>query len=340
MKKSLIALAVAGAMTVPMIAQADALLYGSLRLKYNYADETKADDASGDKQTLGLGDNVSRIGVRGTQATGIDGVTATFRGEWKVISGGSGDFGAGRLAYVGLNTNYGNLNIGRIWTPAFLMVGSMTDILDGNGSGASHSYAPGQTGRQASMTSFTTPKMGGFQAALAVQTINDNDQAAVAATGKVSAVAAKKDDDDIDMWNLAATYEIAGVRLAATHTSNENSDNDITTVAASYTQDALYVAALYSQDDNRSKRMEDMVELAATYDLGNTKLLANYTDYDKNGSHIAVEAQYKLGKQARAFVNYIAYDSDAERLVGTAGALANSGLGASDALSFGYRVDF
>ncbi|MEH6825832.1 MAG: porin [Motiliproteus sp.] len=328
MKKSLIALAVAGALTAPMIAQADALLYGSLRLKYNQADEMAG--AGADKNTLGLGDNASRIGIRGKQQTGIDGVTATYRGEWKVISGDTGDFGAGRLAYVGLNTDAGNFNIGRMWTPAFLMVGAMTDLLDGNGSAPSQDYAPGRSGRQANATSYTTPKMGGFQAALLIQTDNDNDAAAVVETPAsiAAAVTAKQDDETIDMYNLAATYEVAGFRLAGSHTANEITDKDITQVAASYTMDALYVAALISDNENRKSGFEDTFEVIASYNLGTATVFANYVDYDDGGNHVAAEVQYRLGKKARVFANYISYDDDAEKIIGT------------DAVSFGYRVDF
>ncbi|MGY8869897.1 MAG: hypothetical protein ACKVJE_05605, partial [Pseudomonadales bacterium] len=74
MKKSLIALAVAGALTAPMVAQADATLYGSLRLKV-VAEENK---------DLDVADNASRIGIKGSVDTNIDGVKAIYRGEWKV----------------------------------------------------------------------------------------------------------------------------------------------------------------------------------------------------------------------------------------------------------------
>ena len=47
MKKSLIALAVAGALTAPVIAQADATLYGSLRAKVVSADEVNGENNTG-----------------------------------------------------------------------------------------------------------------------------------------------------------------------------------------------------------------------------------------------------------------------------------------------------
>ena len=56
MKKSLIALAVAGAMAAPMAAQADATLYGSLRIKV----------MDNDNVSTGVVDNFSRIGIKGS----------------------------------------------------------------------------------------------------------------------------------------------------------------------------------------------------------------------------------------------------------------------------------
>ncbi|MFT5722853.1 MAG: putative porin [Motiliproteus sp.] len=363
MKKSLIALAVASALTVPMIAQADATLYGSLRAAVTSTDEVDA----GENNTATLGDNASRIGIKGSQATGIDGVTATYRGEWKVGVGSTGDFGAGRLAYVGLNTAAGNLNIGRQWAPTYSVAG-MTDILDSANSAPTHSYAALNGGRQ-NLVAYTSPNMGGFQfsagAAMAemgedavdqadgvYQDDNDNtvifaaDQAAAdtAAVGTATEItapvagsAAVVDDNNIDGYNFAATYSIAGVTLAAGRSTNEAKDANITTIGASYSMDAFYVAVVNVNTDV-ALRGDDLgksaTEFAASYKATSDVLvLAHYVDFGDTdgtdmGSLMGVEAQYQLGAKARIAATYSAFNAAAED------------AGRRDALQLSYRVDF
>ncbi|MEH6469925.1 MAG: porin [Halopseudomonas sp.] len=313
MKKSLIALAVAGALTAPMIAQADATVYGSLRVKAVSSDK--------DGSTIDVTDNSSRWGVRGKQQTGIDGVTATYRFETTVSTDptvGGAAF-TPRLSYVGLNTGSGNFNFGRQWTPAFLMVGSMVDVLDAS-SNPTHDY--GTEGRQSNTLSYTTPKMGGFQAALAT-VHRDGDTR----------------EKDLDAYNLAATYEIAGVRLAASHTDYDAvGDKAKTALAASYTMDALYLAGVYSDADPDMRNAgtgKKSYELVGSYMVNdNVKLLANYVDFGKaasadQGTQYAIEAWYKLGKKARTFINFTDVNSDRETNAGKFGSW-----------NVGYRVDF
>ena len=308
MKKSLIALAVAGAMTAPMIAQADATIYGSLRTKVVVSDESDT--------SMHVGDNSSRIGLRGSQETGIEGVSAMYRFE----AGSSTETGSltPRLSYVGLGTGAGDFTIGRQWTPAFLMVGSMVDQLDAS-SNPTHNYAV--EGRQSNVVAYTTPKMGGFQAALAT----------IARDGDT-------DEDSLDAYNLAASYNIGGFRLAASQTDVDDTSAKTSALAASYTMNALYVAALYTDADAANRKAtvgEKSAELVATYDVGdNVKLLANFVDFGENeaavemGSQYAIEAWYKLGSKARAFANFTGVDSDREV------------QGEFGSVNLGYRVDF
>src|SRR5690554_386363 len=74
MKKSLIALAVAGAMTAPMVAQADATLYGSFRAGLAFQDDKSAD----------LRDESSRIGIKGTVDLGLENTKGLFHWEANV----------------------------------------------------------------------------------------------------------------------------------------------------------------------------------------------------------------------------------------------------------------
>lgn len=292
MKKSLIALAVAGALTAPMVAQADATLYGSLRLMV----------VAEDSKDLDVADNASRIGIKGSVDTNIDGVKAIYRGEWKVNGAGADEanFGAGRLAYVGLTGGFGTAAIGQQWTPEYSFVTGSVDILDGKSTALTVDVF-----RASNVISYVTPNMGGFQGALAV-----------VADGSTT------NGEDADSYHLAAKYGMAGFTGGISYISNEAVDDaNRTAVSVSYAADALYVAALFQDkealDDNQ-------YELAGSYAFGNTKLLANFAK-EGDAKGYGIEVQQTLGKQARVFANYLEENEDA---------------GDGDTFSAGMRVDF
>ncbi len=297
MKKSLIALAVAGALTAPMVAQADATLYGSLRLKV-VAEENK---------DLDVADNASRIGIKGSVDTNIDGVKAIYRGEWKVNGNGANEanFGAGRLAYVGLTGGFGTAAIGQQWTPEYSFATGAVDILDGNSTALTVDVF-----RASNVISYVTPNMGGFQGALAV-----------VADGSTT------NGEDADNYNLAAKYSVAGFTGAVSLMTDEATDNDRTSVSVSYAADALYVAALYQDKDALA---DNQYELAGSYAFGNTKLLANFAK-EGDAKGYGIEVQQTLGKQVRAFANYLEVNDDAA---------ASSFAVKADTFSAGMRVDF
>jgi len=90
----------------------------------------------------------------------------------------------------------------------------------------------------------------------------------------------------------------------------------------------LYVAARYEDRDTADQKAW---ELAATYDIGNTKLVVNYIDDEgnvdkttgKEDDQWVLEVQQKLGAQARVFASIVEY-----------GGAADNGF------EVGYRVDF
>lgn len=309
MKKSIIALAVAGALTAPIVAQADATLYGSLRVKVENVKDKE----------LNVVDNTSRIGIKGSVDTNIDGVKAIYQGEWKVNTADGADFGAGRLAYVGLTGGFGTAAIGQQWTPYYSMVTGVTDIMDGNSSAPTQSVF-----RLGNMVAYITPEMGGFKAAAGV-IANYADNSAVYSldpeTGNVD-VGDAADGKDADAYNIAASYTVAGFTAAASLLSDKvNADSDMTAFSVAYAADAVYVAALMQDDEAKS---DNMYELAGSYAFGDSKLLANFGK-EGDAKVYGVEVQHQLGKQARVFANYMD---------------ENKAAGNGDAFSAGLRVDF
>lgn len=319
MKKSIIALAVAGALAAPMVAQADATLYGSLRLKAQ-----KVDGAGTD-----IADNVSRIGIKGSVDTNIDGVKAIYQGEWKVDTADSGDFGAGRLAYVGLTGGFGTAAIGRQWVPHYSWVTSTVDIMDGNNTGVTSPVV-----RSGNMVTYVSPAMGGFQAAAGV--IADD------------ASPTAEEGNGADGHNILAKYNIAGVTLAASRL-NLNSDEDkviANGLSVAYSSGPAYLAAVaqrWTADfEGMDKESVNLYEVAGSYAFGDTKLLANFAKLE-DAKLYGVEVQQTLGKQVRAFVNYTSANNEAEdlALAFAPGKEFDAGTTAfKDSVSLGMRVDF
>lgn len=147
MKKSLIALAVAGAFSGAAFAQSSVTLFGIIDTNLRYV---KGDGNGSEKRVDHSGYNSSRIGVRGSEDLG-GGLRATFWAEGGISTdsgagqatntnnqstGSSGTgFSFGRLMYVGLEGGFGALRLGRQYTPMFTQI-TANDPFGTNGSGS------------------------------------------------------------------------------------------------------------------------------------------------------------------------------------------------------------
>ncbi len=293
MKKSLIALAVAGAMTAPIMAQADATLYGSLRTKVQLMDG----------QELNVTDNSTRIGVKGSSEL-FSGAKAFAHFE-QAASTTTGGFTGGRLAYVGAEGDFGKVQIGRMWTAHTVWTGFTTDIVDNSTSGATV-YDTLQH-RLSNMIAYYSPDMGGMKLAASVLGANDNN------------------GEDLDAFSLSAQYKMGGLVLAASIIDTQGAGAGTGTnsaLSAAYTMDAFYIGARFRAAETLGSGKEDAFEVAGTYSMGNTTLLANFaTDDNDADDSMSLEVQQKLGKKARVF----------------AAVLDNAGTTGVEA---GYRVDF
>ncbi|EAR59483.1 porin [Neptuniibacter caesariensis] len=271
MKKSIIALAVAGALTAPMVAQADATLYGSLRL--SLTDQDGAD--------LDLADNTSRIGIKGSSEL-FSGAKAIYQFEQAVRADDATGWNGGRLALIGVTGDFGTAQAGQMWTPHYLWTAAVTDILDNDASGADAGFT-----RVGNTLAYISPNMNGFQAAAAV--------IADAATGT----------EDIDTTHVAVKYSMDGLHVAASYLGNENANTDTTALAVSYAADNFYVGARVQDDEINHGAAGDEWSIAGSYSIENTKLLASFTDEDSAADESwSLEVQQKLGKQARVFAAY------------------------------------
>ena len=314
MKKSIIALAVAGAMTAPLVAQADATLYGSLRVQI-----TDAEGAALDVQ-----DNTSRIGIKATSEL-FSGATAIAHFE-TYANTESGSFGTpdkGRLAYVGATGDFGTVLVGRQWLPAYLWTVGKTDIMAAASTETTHSYGTG--GRQGNAVAYLSPVMGGLQLAVAGVA---RDAAGVDAGGDAGT--------QVDATHVAANYSIGGFGVAlSTLQYNGVVDENINSLGINYSADNLYVGFSVEDDEVNKNGADAEMTLAGSYTMGNTKVLGSITDFGDTaadvdqGKRYVAEVQQKLGKQAFVFANYIEASGDA----------TDAGR-AVDTFAVGYNVSF
>jgi predicted porin len=320
MKKSLIALAVAGALATPVIAQADATLYGSFRVKVEDVDN----------QSLDLGDDSSRMGIKGDVDLGLEGTKGLFHWEAQVYGVDDADQGVttgNRLMYIGATGDWGTALAGKQYHPHYLWV-------TGVGTSAVFNSADGATAewnilgsdlhkRQQSTLAYISPVMSGFQLA----------------AGAVVGANVADSTDDVDAYNIAAKYSANGLYLAASIGKGQSDslavaeDIDTWGLAATYTIDALKLIATYEDRDSAALEA-DAMNLAAIYNLGNgLSVKGRYAEKDIDGasdeqSNWTAEVEQKLG-QGRVYASYWAFNSEAEDVGGEA-----------DRIIVGYRVDF
>ena len=242
MKKKALTLAIAAALSAPAsfaatddsgmrYTSASEGFYASLRVQLQTKTE-KTGKAS-------IGNEGSRIGVRGTSDLG-GGLEGFYRWEAGVnVSDGSND-GANkddadgeskaldtRLGNVGVRGAFGQLQAGSFWTADYNWVGVITDH-----SGAGNNYYIRQReGRSQNAVEYTTPNLNGFQGAFRLSTDGAGGDAGKTFNGHTRGTGTGDDattggyDDSpltgngetLDLWNLAAKYEVAGFTVAASY---------------------------------------------------------------------------------------------------------------------------
>lgn len=332
MKKSLIALAVAGAMTAPMVAQADATLYGKFELRVVSADDRALEVQSDD----------FRIGIKGDSELN-SGAKALYGFEMEFNPDAAGSFESAtdfdeaeaptiRKAYVGATGDFGTALIGRISNPVEAVVAKVGNWSE-SASGFDYDPNPDFLG---SAIAYVSPTMGGF-----------NGYAAIVAEGGPDSGAGEQEDvsgyvlgGNFDMealsvsagyWNISEEYNVGS--------GNANSDDiEYAGISASYNFDVVTVALAYQDLDTglvNDAGDRDMISALVSGKVGGVTLWANYHDYDYEVENAAgqfddefgIGAAYSLGAQASLDVEYVSADGQ-------------DGVEDNDIFSVGYTVTF
>lgn len=296
MKKSLIALAIAGAMTAPIVAQADATLYGVAQ--FRLIDEDNSDLEAQMAKT--------RLGVKGTVDNDIEGLVTGYQFEWEFDGNGNTN-GANtssasiRKSHVYMQGDFGTLDFGRQNNPAASV--KKADILGRNS--AALTALPDRIG---SAITYVTPTMGGFNAY----------------GGVIADAGDSLNGENVDAYTVGGNFSAGSVDVALSY-FDVDEIVDISSVGASFSTGGFYVGGSYQYYDADNGGDSDYYQVAASYTIDKTTLSAQYEDVSDTltstvGSvtedeKVAVRAAYALGSSAGVAIEYADYDEGNDNLV-------------------------
>jgi predicted porin len=320
MKKSLLALAVLGAFAGAASAQTNVTLYGIADAGIGFEDN----DAPGGDNHVSVFSGIqstSRFGIRGSEDLG-SGLKATFNIEAQVNfdTGESGsDIGNGfwqRRAVVGVAGGFGEVRLGRDYTPGFTAAGT-TDVMGyglfgnwltftaQNGVGAT--ALNGITTRASNGLHYTSPSWGGF-------TLR-----AMYATGEADDVTAPANAGD--MYGLSAVYAAGPLTVSGYYQTlefdNGAGDTDSADqygVGAQYRFGAFRVAFNYGIADADNPAGGSVEHegwgLGAGVKLGTGEVLVNYIQQELDlagtpeGETWGIAYVHPLSKRTNLYATY------------------------------------
>lgn len=224
MKKSVVALAVAGALAVPASASAMEVagkmleVYGKVHMSL---DSVKADGppATGDVSNLSLASNSSRLGFKGKYGLSDD-LTALWQIESKVVydAGGKSKF-AGRNTFFGLAGSFGTVKLGYHDTAFKDIRGKYFDVFgdtaadarDIMGTSSDHAYS--EDIRADNMIMYTSPRVNGLQFNVQYSTSWD------------STTEQGQDNNDHSATSASVTYEGGNLKAGLAYQVGKNGKN-------------------------------------------------------------------------------------------------------------------
>ena len=355
MKKKLIALVVGAAAVAPAMAMAaDITVYGRAHVSVDYLDD------GADYSETNLSSNSSRLGFKGSHQINPD-LKAFFQIEQQINfttgnSSGGSDL-ATRDTFVGLGSDtWGAVQLGRFDSPFKKARGAAN--LFGDQVGDMRNLA--RTGnarfdeRYDNTVQYTTPKFGGFSAAVAYSMYQG--QSAVA-------------DHDADAFSIALNYGNGPFSGALAYEQVEEDvsrgERDSFRAAGAYSvTDAIKVVGFYQTTDYDGSSDSAVVDYNSNdiFGLGGEFKLSDATAVkamwmtldsdadDADADMWVIGVEHKLDKAVRVYANYAVVDNDDGRALTpwAQGRTANPGSAEfadasgekASGFSVGLRYDF
>ena len=341
MKKSLVALAVI-ASTSAAFAQSSVTLFGIVDAAYA---RVSANGASRSGMT-NSGLNSSRFGMRGVEDLG-GGMRAGFwlEGQLSNDDGNAAGLNFQRRSTVSLMGNFGEVRLGRDYTPTFWNT-TVFDPFGTNGVGSANS--PGVGGYAANTTAvrsnnsvsyFLPGNLGGFYGQ------------AMIAFGEQASNAANSKQGNYQGFRVGYQAGPVNAAFSSGKVQGATSAADVTTTnfGASYNlgvANLMFVAG--SEKDSTTKT--SFTEIGATAPMGGGQLRAAYSRYDVANSNndwnkLAIGYGYDLSKRTQVYGTYarVSNSGAAVRTVSNNGLAAPAAAapgGGSTGLEVGVRHSF
>jgi predicted porin len=349
MKKSLIALAVAGAVSAPAFAAtANVDVYGKVHASVSLYDETvdsrvlpgtdgvfgTADDVHlRGTNDLQFSSNSSRIGFKGAEDLG-GGLSAIWQIESTVNLDEGGDTFAGRNSFVGLKGGFGTALIGTHDTPLKL-VGRAVDLFGDTVADSRNVMGGGSDLRTKNTAAYISPSFSGLSLAAAYST--DPRAAGTQITvGTPARQLDSGDQADNGAYNLNATYANGPLFLGLGYGDGDYHENNGLGAhmrgAAGFTFGNFKVVGQYDrlEDDSSTVGTQpgdyDAWMVGGAFTMGNIVLKANYMEgeFDNAGApeptQWTVGADYNMSKRTSV---YALYASSEDVVLGAGGGVTD-----------------
>lgn len=352
MKKSLLALATLGLFAGAAAAQSTVTLFGIVDAAYAHV-------SAGGKSNKGItnsGLNSSRLGFRGVEDLG-GGLKAGFWLEGQLYNDTGDGNGTGnkldfqRRSTVSLMGNFGEVRVGRDYTPVFLTVAGYEPFgVNGVGQTYAHTSTAAVGGNTTNAVRanntvqyFLPADLGGFNGSL-MYGFSEND---AATTGSTKATG-------YTGFHLGYAAGPLGVRVAygKSEGSTDAADVKSTNIGVRYTFGDFTPMVLWQDEKTGAGVKVRTIELGLSAVFGQSEVRAAYKNYDvRNGAaqnndwkKLAVGYGYNLSKRTQLYGTYARTSNDGA----SARTVAHNGLvtpgatagGSSTGYEFGIRHIF
>jgi len=298
LKPALISLALSSVLA-PAFASADdnwVDVYGKVMLTLDKVDEDNGDDQ------WELNSNATRFGLKGFGDTGVEGLEVFYKMEWAVdITDESKEKNiSSRSQYVGLRGGFGEIIAGREDTPT-KAISKKIDLFNDFQMEFKTSFNAEK--RMSDLIQYTTPKMGGFKAKIALvpgEDTGNNDGLADGISGSIEyktgdfTFGASLDDgiegDDVETRRALVQYKAGDFQIGFMYHDTDNGD---------LSGDGMVLSGQYKIDKHSLKLQ--LVESDAWE--------ADISSKVKYTSQQTIGWDYKASKKT-TFVSYLSFNED------------------------------
>jgi len=326
MKKSLIALAVAGTFTAPaaFAATANVDVYGVINVSYDYVMTDQA--APADKDLSRISSNSSRIGFKGTEDLG-GGMSALWQIEMTIQMDGNGNTntagaavnaGSGthslRNSFVGLSSKgMGTVLLGIHDTPYKLATARLDPFADTTGD---YNIAIGSVNgdnafelRANNVLAYVSPKLADFT---------------FSAAYVFGAELSNGATPDFNAYSLSGTYDAGPLFASLAYEKHNNfggttADRSSWKLGGGYKFGSTRLGLVYEKSSQTGDALTDRNAWAANlaHEMGPITLMAAYysmgdgkTTADTSANAWALGANYALSKRSSVYARYLAINNN------------------------------